>query len=256
MKRTNVVFALLLSISALLISGLSSAGAPKHIGTRTLAPVHAFDPGAAKVEVSELRAARSEQQAARSAGKGGGDGPPAPPPVRAAAAPGEPVRNAYFLPSPHSALEKMVTRLEGKQPLVLSAEQFAKGPAALPKATAKPPAGKTAVRVDKKKGIVEIQMANRTELLSLELTPGVPVDEARLQQSVQSAHGRLFVGHRRPDKIKQLPDGRFEIHMGSVKFTDPKANRIKVGGSRVAVLRTPVRRGAGKPQQKPGASAL
>jgi hypothetical protein len=221
---------------------------PEHLTERTLAPVHAFVPDAARGEVSQVRrslaVARAEHGAASL--------PPEPRPE-----PGKTIHNAYLLPSPGSAIEKMSSRLVGKEPMILSKAQFEKNGAVLPRATAAPPVGKVTYRVFAVKGLVEIQLPSHSELITLDLSPGVPVNEAQLRRSIGDMSQQLFEGPRRPDRIQQMPDGTFKIQTGSIQVIDPRADRIRRATDRRVVMKAPRRpHGAGRALTTPRALRL
>jgi hypothetical protein len=233
-SRARLFLPLMLSLAAVLFGGPSLAGLPEHVAERTLAPVHAFEPDAARGEVGQVRRAVAGARGEPGAAPPPGSKPP----------PGKTVHNAYLMPSPGSAIEKMSSRLAGKEPLVLSATQFEKNGAVLPKAPAAPPAGKVTSRVFEGKGLIEIQLPSHTELMTLELRPGVAVDNAQLQKSIGEARQQLFQGPRRPDRIQQMPNGTFKIYSGSVQIVDPRADRLRPRTDRRIVMKTPRRRRA------------
>lgn len=243
MNRARPFFLLLFTLAAALFSGGSLAGVPEHVSQRTLAPVHSFVPEAARGEVREVR----QDVAAAQSGPGAPVEPPASKPARFG--PGERVRNVYLLRSPDSAIGKMASRLEGKDPIVLSAAQFEKNEAVLPKASETQPGPRTgkpgkavAARVYKDRGVVELQLPGRTELLTLELRPGVPVDQAQLRTTIGAAHRLLFEGPRRPDRIQQTAGGQFVVYSGAVQVIDPRADLLRARRQdRRIVLRTPPR---------------
>ena len=241
MNRARLFFPLMLSLAAVLFSGLCFAGLPEHVAERTLAPVHGFEPGAARAEVSQVL---------RSPAAGPSERGIAPPPkstLATAGQPGKTIHNVYMLPSPGSAIAKMTNRLAGKEPIVLSAAQFEKNGAILPKATVAPPSGKVTSRVFAGKGIIEIQLPSHTELITLELSPGVRMNNAQLQRSIGEVRQQLFQGSRRADRIQQMPDGTFQIYSGSVHVVDPRADRLRFPKDRRIVMKTPRRRpGAGR----------
>lgn len=231
MNRYRSFLAFFVSLTALLWSGASLAGAPAQISRRTLAPVHAFEPAAARGEVSEIRKALAVAKS-KSAGV---PAPPAPKPNAVPA--GDRVRNAYLLRSPDSAVTKMASRLEGKNPLVLSAAQFEKSAGVLPRAGEGGPAAVASARVYRDSGLIEMRLGDRTEMMTLELSPGVVVDEAGLSRSIGQARKLLFQGTRRPDTIVQRPDGTFVIKAGAVQILDPRAERLRVEKDRRLVRR-------------------
>jgi hypothetical protein len=237
-NRARLFFTLLLSLAALLFGGHSLAGLPKQIDKRTLAPVHAFVPDAPRGEVSQVRRAVADVR-----NEGGGSPPPPAHKPAATGEAGDRVRNVYLMPSPGSAIGKMLSRLEGKAPIVLTAGQFEKNSAVLPKETAAPPAGKVITRVFQGKGIIEIQTASHTHLVTVELRPNVPVDQPQLQKSMGEVRRLLFQGTRPPDRIQQMPNGTFRIYSGSVQVIDPRADRLRPRADRRVVLKTPPRRG-------------
>lgn len=238
MNRARLFFPLLLSLATFLFGGLCLAGLPKHVAERTLAPVHGFVPGAARGEASQVRRAVAAGPSER------GTAPPPESTPATAGQPGKTIHNVYMLPSPDSAIAKMSSRLVGKEPIVLSAAQFEKNAAVLPKATAAPPSGKVTSRVFEGKGIIEIQLRSHTEVITLELSPGVRVDKAQLQRSIGEVRQQLFQGSRRADGIRQMPDGTFMIYSGSVQVIDPRADRLRLRPrtDRRIVLKTPHRR--------------
>lgn len=241
MNRYRWLIAFLLSLAALFGSSESRAGAPAHISRRTLAPVHAFQPAAARGEVSQIQSAL----AAAKSKQAGVPAPPAPKPMALPA--GDRVRNAYVLRSPDSAVTKMTSRLQGRDPLVLSDAQFEKNAGVLPRATSATtasPTGAASARVYQDKGLIELRLSNRTEMITLELTPGVPVDQARLQKSIGEARRLLFQGTRRPDTIRQTADGKFVVQAGSVQVLDPRADRARNKEDRRLVSKGPKKRRA------------
>lgn len=240
MSRYRSFLAFVVALTALVWTGTSQAGAPSQISRRTLAPVHAFEPTAPRGEVTEIRHALAVENSQRA-------GVPAPPAPKPNAIPaGDRVRNAYLLRSPDSAVTKMASRLEGKNPLVLSAAQFEKSAGVLPRANEGAKASVASARVYRESGLIELRLGDRTEMMTLQLSPGVAVDPAGLKSSIGQARKLLFQGTRRPDTIVQKPDGTFIIKAGSVQILDPRTERLRVKKD----LRVVQRKLPARPRQK------
>lgn len=192
-------FVLFLALVMALFAVSASAGVPQHITARRLAPNHAIDLGAGRAELAQLRAAATPGLTSK---------------PKAAAAAG-PIRNVYFTPSPDGAFASMARRLQSKDPVSVSAKQFAERGdsvgASAPTAVAE---GKVVARVYRARGVLELQFANRTEALSLEMAAVKAIDNAHMKKTLDATLSAFYKGTNRPDRVVQAKDGSFTVLAG------------------------------------------
>jgi hypothetical protein len=228
------LFSLLFSLALVLFATPSAAGRPASLEHRVLAPVRSADSAATVLPASEIR-----QAFARAAESESATAPQAASRVAVETAPAR-VENVYPMASEGAALKKMAARLQGKDPIVLSSEQVHVDSLALAKPAKAVPAGQVRVTVDRTRGVILLELADRTEIVKLETSAKIPLDNAALQRGINDVQKGMLRGFRRPDRLQQQPDGSFKVFSDAVAIADPtRADRRILRKRDRIVLRTP-----------------